>query len=495
MLSKADLKAKLSKAEFKKRSKEYELRLPELHREMRDAGIPVIVVFEGWHTAGVGTAIGSLLSLLDPRGYTLHNFKEPDEESVLRPSMWRYWVSLPPKGRIGIYDGSWYEEILDSEASGREEIVRRARAFERQLTDDGAVIIKLWMHISKAEQARRFVKMQKKADLSWRITKEDWRENQHYDERAAALEEALEETSTDYAPWTVVPAHNKEYAAATVISTVIKTMEKALKRKASETAKPKAKLKVKAEDNPLDKVDLNVTIDRAEYDALLPRLQKKLLRLERLMYMPRIPVVIVYEGWDAGGKGGNIRRVISRLDHRGVQVIPIAAPEGEEKTHHYLWRFWRHLPKGGHITVFDRSWYGRVLVERIEGYATPAEWGRAYNEINEFEKELTSFGTVLVKFWIHISKDEQLRRFEDRKNTPSKNWKITEEDWRNREKWDDYYAAVSDMIARTSTRTAPWTIVEGNQKLYARIKALKTIIAAMEGALNAARHGDKRYWR
>ncbi|NIA15379.1 MAG: polyphosphate:AMP phosphotransferase [Nitrospiraceae bacterium] len=498
MLDDVNLKAKLSKADFKKAKEAFEQKLPQLQRDLRGAGIPVIVVFEGWHAAGVGTAIGRILRCLDPRGYSLHNFQEPDEEEALRPPMWRFWVSLPSNGEIAVYDGSWYSPAMEADAHEREEIAERARVFERQLVDDGAVLVKFWMHVSQQEQARRFSKMQEKADLSWRVTKEDWRENQHYAENAKAIDKVLKETSTPEAPWTVIPSHDSRYANLRAIETLMDAMERALKHKRPKQAKKAAKKAVKKArrgSSPLDKVDLDVTIERERYDRQLSRLQKRLLRLEHQMYLPRIPVVVMYEGWDAGGKGGNIKRLIGGLDHRGVRVIPVAAPEGDEKTHHYLWRFWKHLPKAGHLTVFDRSWYGRVLVERVEGFARPEEWQRAYQEIREFEKQLTSFGTVLVKFWIHISKKEQLKRFTLRQNTPYKQWKITDEDWRNRERWDQYYEAVSDMIEKTSTRNAPWTIIEGNQKLYARIKALKTVCAAVDAALDAARHGDKRYWR
>jgi len=493
MLDKVNLKKKLSKADFKKSIEDLEMRLPALQRDAREAGVPVIVLFEGWHAAGVGTVISRLLTMLDPRGYKLHNFEEPDEEALLRPPLWRFWVSLPARGAIGVYDGSWYGDALAAGGRDHEEVFESIRVFERQLVDDGAVIAKFWLQISREEQAKRFAKMQKKLALAWRIRKGDWRENQRYDEYAGAIDRMLEATATDYAPWVVVPSHDARYAAAHVLENLAGAMDAALNKKRI-VKTPKLKPMPRGCD-PLAESDLALTIERADYHREVSRLQKKLLRLERLMYLPRIPVVIVYEGWDASGKGGNIKRLIGGLDHRGIEVIPVAAPEGDEKTHHYLWRFWKHLPKAGHITVFDRSWYGRVLVERVEGFASPEQWTRAYQEINEFEEELTSFGTVLVKFWIHISKEEQLRRFELRQETPHKKWKITEEDWRNRDRWDDYYQAVSEIVHRTSTARAPWTVVEGEQKLYARIKALKTVIAAVESALHAARHGDKRYWR
>ena len=233
----------------------------------------------------------------------------------------------------------------------------------------------------------------------------------------------------------------------------------------------------------LDRIDLSCSLDRDAYLAELAELQRRLYRLEHKMYVARIPMVIAYEGWDAAGKGGNIRRLTGGMDPRGYEVIPIAAPTQEELAHHYLWRFWRNVPKAGHIAIFDRTWYGRVLVERVEGFSSEEQWKRAYQEINEFERQLAEFGTVIVKFWLHISQEEQLRRFEARQTTPGKCWKLCDEDWRNRKKWPQYELAVLEMLERTSTTFAPWTIVEANDKHYARIKALRTVVNALEGAL------------
>ncbi len=479
MLETVDLTAKLPKADFKQTYEKLEIRLSELQRAIREAGIPVVVVLDGWTAAGVGTAMGRILSSLDPRGYKLHNMGDPTLEESLRPPLWRYWVSLPKAGAISIYDGSWYDTILRRGKPKPREFVS-IRTFERQLTDDGTVVVKFWLHISKEEQGKRFKKMEKDPSLSWKVSKRDWRRHKDYDHYLSLVETMLTQTSTANAPWTLVPSHDHRYATVRIAETLIAAFEAALARTAP--APTEVKLPPRRV-SPLDNVNLAVTISRDDYEQKLPKLQDKLLHLEHDLYLPRVPVVIVYEGWDASGKGGNIKRLVSNLDHRGVEVIPVGPPEGDEKTHHYLWRFWRALPKGGHITVFDRSWYGRVLVERVEGFARPDEWQRAYREINEFEEELTAFGTVIIKFWIHISKDEQLRRFKLREETSYKQWKITPDDWRNREKWDAYYEAVSDMIERTSTAAAPWTIIEGNQKLHARITAIRTVNAAIEKAL------------
>jgi polyphosphate kinase 2 (PPK2 family) len=236
----------------------------------------------------------------------------------------------------------------------------------------------------------------------------------------------------------------------------------------------------------LNTIDLTKSLTKEEYVHDLIRYQLQLQELAYQLYVQKRPMIIVYEGWDAGGKGGNIKRITEKLDPRGYEVYPIAAPSGEDKTHHYLWRFWRRLkpPDEKQILIFDRTWYGRVMVERLEGFCTEQEWKRAYREINEFERQLVDFGTILVKFWIHISKEEQLSRFEMRKEIPYKAWKLTDEDWRNRDKWDAYEAAVNEMLLKTSTLTAPWTIVEGNCKWYARVKTLKTLVDEMTQELN-----------
>ncbi len=234
----------------------------------------------------------------------------------------------------------------------------------------------------------------------------------------------------------------------------------------------------------LNTVDLSLDLSQEEYDRSLIRLQVALHKLAYQVYLQQRPVIIVFEGWDAAGKGGAIRRITEKIDPRGFVVYPIAAPKGEDATHHYLWRFWRRLPESGQVAIFDRSWYGRVMVERIEGFCSEAEWKRAYREINYFERQLVDFGTILFKFWLHIDQDEQLKRFQSRDTDKRRSWKLTDEDWRNREKWPLYDEAVNDMLLKTSTITAPWTVVEGNSKLYARIKILQTLVDKLSTELD-----------
>lgn len=487
MLETVDLKAKLSKEEYKAALTDLDLRLSELQRGLHTAGVSVLVVFEGWEAAGKGMAIARLLQPLDPRGFKVHTIGPPTEEERMRPPMWRFWLKLPANGTIALFDHSWYRQVLeerledDMPEGALRAAYERIRVFERQLADDGVIIVKYFFHISKKEQAKRFEKMEADPAFAWRVGPEERSQQKRYEAFEKAYEDMLRETSTPHAYWHLIPATDERFARVKVAEVLAAALTNPLRLQPESTAlSPEP---VPRRTSPLDRVDVTKIVTPEVYDEELPRLQEELRRLQSLCYINRRPVVIVYCGWDAAGKGGNIKRLVRELDPRGFEVIPIAAPQGDERTHHYLWRFWRALPKAGHFTIYDRSWYGRVMVERIEGFATYMEWARAYREINEFEADLTDYGAIVVKFWLHISKDEQLSRFEDRQNRPEKRWKITDEDWRNREKWDQYWFAVSDMIERTSTVQAPWTIVEGNDKRHARIKTLRVVVDRVKAAL------------
>lgn len=495
MLESLDLTQSLSK----EKAREY---LPPLDAEWRDLQMrvkesrrPVIILFEGMEAAGKGDSIRQVVAPLDPRGFKVHLTQlRQTEEELLRPPLWRHWLRLPGKGEIGIFDAAWYmpaiagrvQETIGPRAwSERKEEIKQ---FERQLVDDGAILIKFWLHISQKEQKKRFRKMEKSSYEGWRVSKEDWQAHRLFDQYTQIADELLVETDTPYAPWTLVAATDRRHRRVHVMRAVVETLKRCLEAppqfNASITAIPTSSEAQRPETSTiLGRVDLTKSLTPKQYAQELEKCQERLRELEFACYKQRKPVVIVYEGWDAAGKGGNIKRVTQKLDPRGYNVIPIAAPQGEEASHHYLWRFWRHIPKGGHFAIFDRSWYGRVLVERIEGFCQPEEWKRAFYEINEFERCLAHFGAAIVKFWIHLSKEEQLRRFEERKNVPHKQYKLTEEDYRNREKWDRYATAVNEMVERTSTNYAPWTIIEGDCKLWARVQTLKTIIAAIEGQL------------
>jgi len=492
MLEKLDLTKKLEKDFFKQTICGLELKLGELQRKVREQKIPVMIVFEGWDASGKGTLINELLLAMDPRGFKVFPINPPNPEEQMRPFLWRFWLKTPAGGKFAIFDRSWYGRVLVARV---DKIVKKKvwsqaydeiNAFERQLSDECCVIIKFFLHISKKEQLKRFIRLENKRTTAWKVTRTDWQHHDQYRKYLAATEDMLAKTDTACAPWTLVEAHDRRFAVTKIFQTIIQTLENHLAQPAASQSAPKLSAPFvlpEMSGSMLQKLDLNRTLEREVYENLLEKAQDRIRELEHEAYLKRLPVVIVYEGWDAAGKGGNIRRLVQGMDPRGYEVIPIAAPTDEEKAHHYLWRFWRAIPKAGHIAIYDRSWYGRVLVERVEGFCTETAWKRAFREINEFEEQLTNFGTVLVKFWLEIDKDEQLRRFQERQENPHKSWKITDEDWRNREKWDKYAAAVDEMLQRTSTSNAPWTIVESNSKLYARIKALDTVIQAIEAKL------------
>ena len=497
MLEKIDLSRTVEKEVYKQVQKEEGARLGQLQRRLKDAGIPVIILFEGMGAAGKGTQINRLIQSLDPRGFDVYASNRETEEEAMRPFLWRFWTLTPENGRIAVFDRSWYRKVLidrfDKETKKKEIQVafEDIRSFEKQLSDGGAVIIKLFLYISKEEQKKRFKKLEESRETSWRVTDGDWARNRDYDRYLKINEEMLEKTDVEYAPWTIIEATDRSYAAMKVLKTVTDRLEEALREKAARKALKEQKKSMGSalgvescfQNGVLSGVDLTKSLTREEYKAQIDALQKKLELLHSELYRLRIPVVLGFEGWDAGGKGGAIKRLTSHLDPRGYQVCPTAAPNDIEKKHHYLWRFWNKVPKAGHIAIFDRTWYGRVMVERIEGFCNEEDWKRAYQEINEMEAHMANSGAVILKFWLHIDKDEQERRFKERMETPEKQWKITDEDWRNREKWDQYEQAVNEMLVRTSTTYAPWIVVEGNCKYYARVKVLQTVVDALEAKI------------
>lgn len=492
MIKEVDLSKTIEKKDYESIMPNLKLKLAELQRKAKDLNIPINIVFEGWGASGKGTFINEIILPLDPRGFNVYTTNSLNEEERLRPFLWRFWIKTPERGRIAIFDKSWYRralvERIDSKIEGQVllKTFDDINSFEKQLVDDGNVIIKFYLHINKKEQQKRFRKLEKNPATAWKVTEADWKHNEQYDKYLYVIDEMFENTDKDYAPWTIIEAEDKRFAVVKIFKTIINSIEDRIDKmncKNISIINEKSREAESVNSTVLEKIDLKKTLSFDEYNEKLKIYQKKLRDIEYEIYTRRIPVVILYEGWDAAGKGGNIKRITKNLDPRGYQVVPVAAPNDIEKAHHYLWRFWKEIPKAGHITIFDRSWYGRLLVEKVEGYCTPQEGERSYSEINDMEEQLSNFGVVVVKFWLHIDKEEQLTRFNQRKDDPEKQWKITDDDWRNREKWDKYEDAANEMIVRTSTTYAPWTIVESNSKYYARIKTLKTIIDALEKKL------------
>lgn len=469
------------------RLKELGLELGALQRALRARGVPVIVVVEGWNASGISDTVAALLHGLDPRGVDFHAFGRPGQEEQAHSFLRRFWVKTPARGRIAVFARSWYSRAMAEMLTGIDWEARLERAltsittFERQLADDGTLILKFFLQISKEEQRRRLLARERDPLTSWMITQNDWDFHRQYDELTPAIRRIRESTDLPWAPWRLVEADDTGPAIEEVLSTVVKRLRGRLDEPGIAEGRRTPPLPPIGGDSPLDRADLARSMSKNEYERLAPECQTRLRAAQYSLFRRGIPLMIVYEGWDAAGKGGSIKRLTLPMNPRGCTVVPIGRPTAEELEHHYLWRFYRQFPQAGDIRIFDRSWYGRVLVERVEGLAMEPQWRRAYNEINEMERAYVEDGGGLIKFWLEIDSATQLKRFREREEDPQKQWKITEEDWRNREKWPQYEEAVREMLARTHTPHAPWTVVESNDKQYARIQAQRTVVEYVEG--------------
>ncbi|WP_310599994.1 polyphosphate:AMP phosphotransferase [Desulfobulbus sp.] len=492
MFESAELGHKIKKSAYEKEVPALREELLEVQLELaKSTAFPVIILVGGLDGSGRGATVNLLNEWMDPRHIQTHGMGEPSDEELDRPMMWRFWRALPPKGKIGVFLGSWYTWPILNRVNGRtkdadlEQSLERAVQLEKMLVDEGALVLKFWLHLSKAKQEKRFKELEKNPLTRWKVTKRDWKRFKQYDTFQAVHEKVIRFTSTAEAPWLVVEGEDACYRSLTVGKVILKAIRDRLELETVPPPRTVAPPLMPPIDNLhlLKTLDMTQKIDKRDYKVKLDKLQGRLNELTRDPKFKYMSVIAVFEGNDAAGKGGSIRRITGALDARYYQVIPIAAPTEEERAQPYLWRFWRHLPRKGRVTVFDRSWYGRVLVERVEGFCSEFDWMRAYSEINEFEAQMVRHRLLVVKFWLAITKEEQLRRFEDRQKTGFKNFKITDEDWRNREKWEQYEQAVCDMVDRTSTLVAPWTLVEANSKNFARIKVLKTVCDRVEAKL------------
>jgi AMP-polyphosphate phosphotransferase len=491
MFETAELGRSIDKETFKELVPGLRTKLLEVQRALyRNRRFPVVVLVGGVDGAGKGEVVNILNEWMDTRNIHNLHFDQPTEEERHRPRYWRYWMALPPKGTIGMFTGAWYSRVILRrvyDETGEGDLVaaiNRINGFEKTLAQDGALIIKVWLHISKKHQRKHFKKLEKSSATAWRVNKLDHKHAKLYDRFRSVCSRVIRETSTGEAPWFVIESGDRRYRDIAVAERVAERIQDHMDRFGERPA-PKPEPAIDDPETILDTLDMSQSIDKEAYGERLEMLQGRLNRLGRRAQRGDKGVILVFEGADAAGKGGCIRRVTAALDARQNRVIQVAAPTDEEKAHHYLWRFWRHLPRMGRFTIYDRSWYGRVLVERVEGFALQGEWMRAFKEINDFEEQLVERGIVLCKFWLHITEEEQLRRFQDRERTPWKQYKITEEDYRNREKSNQYEAAANDMIERTSTEYAPWTLVPSQDKRFGRIMVLQTICDRVEAALNA----------
>ncbi|HYP99030.1 MAG TPA: polyphosphate:AMP phosphotransferase [Polyangiaceae bacterium] len=488
MLKSAELGRSLSKQEYDAALGDLRTALLKVQAEVEQAKFPVIVLLNGGDGAGKAETLNMLNEWLDARYLTSEAYDGPTEAERARPEYWRYWMTLPKAGQIGVFLGSWYtppilERVMnDGKPRVFEQALTRINAFERTLADGGALFIKLWFHVSKKEQRKRLKAEERATSTRLLVSKSNWQHHDRYDDFISVTERALLETSTGYAPWTVIESGDDRYRNMTAGRTILERIRSHLATRHASDA-PKALPEIADPVTLLDRLDLSLKLEKPAYEERMAELQGELGELARKLKKRQRSAIFLFEGSDAAGKGGAIRRLVWALDARQYRVIPVSAPTDEERAHHYLWRFFRHLPRRGRITIYDRSWYGRVLVERVEGFTSEENWRRAYKEINDFEQELTRDGIVLVKFWLQISPDEQLRRFQDREREPWKQHKITAEDYRNRRKTNQYEAAASEMIARNSTQYAPFTLVEAEDKHYARVKVLETVCERLQREL------------
>ena len=492
MFESAEIGHQIDKASFKREEPRLrEALLGAQYELLRQGRHAVVVLVNGVPGAGKGETVNLFNEWMDPRHIRTEAFGPSGGDG--RPDMWRFWQVLPPKGHIGILFGSWSADPMSDCVSGRDKRDRfhhrleRIRQFERMLVAEGVVLVKLWFHLSKKAAKARYKVLASDPKTAWRVTTAEWDHLEQHDEWVRVSEEALRKTSTGEAPWRVVEGADPAYRSLTAGRLLLDALTTCLNNNRVPAPAPApAALAAPALDGRslLDAQDYTRRLGRKRYDEQLEDLQGRFNSLSRRLADKKRSLVLVFEGVDAAGKGSTIRRITQALDARHYRVVPVAAPNENERAQPYLWRFWRYIPHHGHVTVFDRSWYGRVLVERVEGFCAEADWMRAYGELNEFEEQLHEAGAVVVKFWLAITPEEQLSRFDERKNTPHKQYKITEDDWRNRAKWPLYAQAVGDMIDRTSTRTAPWHVVASDDKLWSRIEVLRTLCERLQAALD-----------
>jgi len=494
MFEAAEVGNTLADTVYKEQLQQLRVSLLELQASARQQRLSVIVVVAGDDRAGRHEVINLLHEWMDPHYLHASAYNTAIDRENDAPFFSRYWKTLPPKGEIGIFLGDWTTMSLVERLDGDIDDVKLDKrigfinAFERGLVDDGTLLIKLWLHLPKSILKKRLKQRKKDPESQWRLREKDLQIYQNYDQSKLMMEKVLRRTNTGEAPWYIIESTDENYRNITVANILKAAIAKRITRQSqAERRRPRQETTGSAVTTTtvLQHLDLSRAIKKKKYKSELQRLQA---RLHELMWRAQdkgLSTVLVFEGVDAAGKGGAIRRITQAMDAGFYNIVTVSKPTQEELAYHYLWRFWKHVPMPGRTTIFDRSWYGRLLVERVEGFASEPEWMRAYNEINQFEEQLVEHGLLVLKFWLHIDPDEQMRRFELREQTPYKLYKITEEDYRNREKWSDYEIAANDMIQYCSTEFAPWHLVESQDKRYARIKVLSIVCEGLERQLKS----------
>jgi polyphosphate:AMP phosphotransferase len=494
MFDAVELGHQVSRSQYKKRERVLHTELLEVQRQLRSSNSTLLIIVSGVEGSGKGHVVTQLNTWLDNRNIVTNAYWEETDEERQRPRLWRFWRDLPARGSIGIMFGSWYTRPIIDHVFGQlqdgefEEDLRQISALEHNLTDDGVILLKLWYHLPAQIQAKRLAEDKEHLDVVSPYLEEHSKRGADF---AKSSELAIRATDKSYSPWHIIEASDAHYRDLTTGEILLETLKSRLQQEESWQAHAKAGAFVNEAKLPdanrsvLDLVDLSARIDGKKYKEQLEKYQRQAQQLVWKARQAGITSVLVFEGWDASGKGGAIRRLTHPIDARLYRVNSVAAPTDEEQARHYLWRFWRKIPRDGYMSIFDRSWYGRVLVERVEEFASHKEWFRAYQEINAFEEQLTEHGSLVLKFWLHIDKEEQLRRFKERENIPWKLHKITEEDWRNRERWDDYNQAVTEMVERTHSEEAPWHLIPATDKKYARVEVLRLFCDALRTKLES----------
>lgn len=491
LFSVAEAGNKLGKQEYEDAVASLRVELLNLQFDLQDADFSMIVVLAGDDRPGCADTVRTLHEWMDARYIdTYILYAHETEADAERPILWHYWRRLPPRGRTGLFLGAWpafvvqrsiAENWSELETDGALDHIER---FEHELTVDGTLLLKFWLHIPESELGRRLKEAKKDSSDHWWIEDRDWEIHDNYDAFLRVSEQTVRRTNTPEAAWSIVESTDRRYRNLTVGQQIAEALRNCIEAGPQSHRTTASALPTAQGQNIIDRIDLSATVPVEAYKKELKKLQSRLNGLSRSLVDAGDACVLVFEGVDAAGKGGAIRRLTAAMPIQSVRVIPIAAPSDEELARHYLWRFWRHVPAAGKIVIFDRSWYGRVLVERVEGFAPDYAWQRAYEEINDFESILHESGIPVIKFWLQIDADEQLRRFESRAETPYKKYKLTDEDFRNREKWDLYQEATHDMITRTSTRYAPWNLVAANDKRHARLSVLRIVCERLEEHLD-----------
>ncbi len=489
----AKAKQRLSKRTYQARSQVLRNALVQLQVELKQVPFKVLLILAGPEGAGRGNLLNTLAEWLDPRGVETFSYHAPTAEEKKHPHQWRFWRSLPGIGRIGLYAGSWYTETLREEARSKRALshvadeAERIRDFEKLLSDGGTLILKVWLQISQKAQGRRLRTLRADPATAWRVTDEDWHHHRIYDRLAQTAEFIRAMTDRADARWTIIDAEDersRDLQVGQLLLTQFRQQVRKFARLRPACRSPAAKSLRISGLRWLRALPLDQDLSEKDYDSLREKWLGGLYGAVRAGVAAVGAMVFVFVGWEAAGLGGAFRRLTSAIDPRDYLVIPVAKPTAEEKHAHYLWRFWRDLPRDGRMAVFDRSWYGRVLVERVEGFCREDEWQRAFDEINDFERQLTEHGTIVLKYWLHISHAEQLRRFRERETTLHKRHKMNAEDWRNRRKRGAYEIAVGDMLALTDRDYAPWHLVPADNKRYARLEILRSASRQIEAALN-----------